>query len=227
MDNKTEPAAKNNREKNKSVKITTDSEGIKVNIISKTSFGELLKSWAPIIVSIMALYSTIIQLQKIREHQRISVTPKLSFYLQDSRYLEKFGLRIENHGLGPAIIDSVIMYVDEDKIDTNDPSIYWNLVLEKLIENKVSVDLDSYKKIYKEWYVPGYALQANAEAIFFGVPEAFTMQVEEDKDGIQVSKICDTTAEVLKHLDMAIYYSSFFGDTDFVLFEKKYIQYDF
>jgi len=176
----------------------------------------------------MALYSTIVQLQKMREHQRISVTPKLSFYLQDSRYIDRFGLWIENHGLGPAEIDSVIICVDEERIDTDDPSLFWDHVLKMLLRNNVPVDLISYKNIYKEWYVPGYCLQANAEAVFFGVPEAFSIRNNAEKMGSEATGIIyDTTRDVLQHIDITIHYTSFFGEMDSVLFEHEKIQYDF
>ncbi len=206
----------------KTVQIKTDDEAIKVKIVSKTSFSDIVKGWVPIFVSVLALYSTIVQLQKIREYQRISVSPLLSFYLQDSHFVDRFGLWIENHGLGPAIIDSVIFYVDEERIDCDEPSRLWDNAFAKLRENGVYLDDSHLKKIYKEWYVPGYALKADAETVFFALPEAFTMEFDESApEEKRINPINLTVMKVLMHLDIKIYYKSFFGEADSVLFENE------
>jgi hypothetical protein len=217
------PQQDNANPRERKVTITTTDDGIGVKIISKTTFADHFRAWAPIVVSIMALITTVYQLQKLRDNYRVQVEPHLWFYFQDSPYVPRFGLWIENNGLGPAIIDSLVFYVDEKRIPTDDMSKSWMLIEQQLKVGGVEVTPQYWSKIYKEWWIPGYALQRSSEAVFFAIPDAFVVSGEEvlsHRDSVSIG-LNEEVLKVLLHMDIAIYYRSFFGDTASVWFENE------
>jgi hypothetical protein len=65
------------------------------------------------VVALCALGVSLWQGWTMRQHNKLSVKPFLSFRISVSKSKDEMGVRIYNSGLGPAIIKQLIVYVDK------------------------------------------------------------------------------------------------------------------
>lgn len=77
------------------------------------------------IISLAALYFVYYQIEMSREHNRLSVRPKLNYDFTDVNILDKpLGIKIKNNGLGPGIITKFKVTL-EDRISTENHNLGW------------------------------------------------------------------------------------------------------
>ena len=86
--------------------------------MSMTNKSELAISFSAMIIALAAMVTTVWQSMETRNHNRLSVAPKLVVYSNSTKFLDsvkqgvKPGIFVENHGLGPAIVENVRVYVN-------------------------------------------------------------------------------------------------------------------
>lgn len=88
----------------------------------------VLFTWAPLIVSLLAVIFTGLQWFEAHRQKRLQTKPLVSFYIESDVRESKRGVAIENLGPGPAVIKSVRYFVDRRPIDAEEDVLkYGNL----------------------------------------------------------------------------------------------------
>lgn len=109
------------------------------------------------IVSLVSLYYT----SKVREHNRLTVTPKIQFtYITDNTNGE-FKIYMKNKGIGPAIIDNLVFTSGNGEIfsTAKQQGNFWTTIFQSF---KIP-DTILYKNIFGFQMMPGSAMSANEE----------------------------------------------------------------
>jgi hypothetical protein len=77
-------------------------------------------SYAPIVISLLALFLSVYSAFETRRHDRLSAAPYTQFYYQLQGTEEEVGLYYTNAGLGPALVSSIRAYFDGRRIHSFD-----------------------------------------------------------------------------------------------------------
>ena len=76
-----------------------------------------------VVIALCALFLSIWQGYTTRQHNKLSVTPRLAIWVLEDEIANKLLIRLENNGVGPAIINSIEIIIDDEIIieidDTN------------------------------------------------------------------------------------------------------------
>jgi hypothetical protein len=72
-----------------------------------------LRFWLPMCVSLLALSVSGFQWIETRRHDRLIVRPLVDFTMNLDDRANSVGMDIENVGFGPAVVKSLIIYIDE------------------------------------------------------------------------------------------------------------------
>jgi hypothetical protein len=83
--------------------------------IKKSIIGHLA-DYSSFVISICALALSIYSAWESREHDKISVQPRLEFSLVANQNLPEVGIYIENNGLGPAFLADMRIYLDGRRV---------------------------------------------------------------------------------------------------------------
>lgn len=92
---------------------------------------EIIISIASAVVAISAVIVTIWQSTLMRRHNKLSVKPILNFQVQSVKSHGFIGMRLSNDGFGPAIIEEICLFIDNEFIGHSNFKT-WMLVLKKL-----------------------------------------------------------------------------------------------
>ena len=85
---------------------------------------QMIMAVCAVLISLCAVSVSIYETSLMREHQRLSVWPRLE--IMKSYGNNRFVLNISNRGTGPALIQSVVVTVDGTPVDT------WQAMMKKL-----------------------------------------------------------------------------------------------
>ena len=147
-------------------------------------------------ISLMTLMIFIYQTNLIREQNRLSVTPRLSFNEQqlenDSTTLISFEMR--NNGLGPAIVDSIAILYQGKRYKADYRSFF----------SENTLDLYQYVKI------PNTVLTSPGESVLAG--ERLPMFVAEVQNQYRQMLAKSRKDGELKAFDVEVYYSSIYQE---------------
>lgn len=77
-------------------------------------------------IAMLALIFTAYQSSLTRKHNKISVRPLIKITTQHGDGKKNYSIDFNNHGLGPAIVTKVIIYVDGVNIGVADNDYNWN-----------------------------------------------------------------------------------------------------
>jgi len=77
---------------------------------------ERITAIATVIIAVAALWVAVWQGCETRRHNRLSVKPHLTFLYKKAKGSDFIGLFLFNKGVGPAIVDSFEIYVDNESI---------------------------------------------------------------------------------------------------------------
>lgn len=104
-------------------------------------------------IAVVALSVTVSQLSVIRKHNKLSVRPYLAFWEWHDGADNTYSLYLRNNGIGPAIITSFSVYVDQKRIDGRG---------DKALEKAVLILFKNSNVLVERAYVnKGYSMAAN------------------------------------------------------------------
>ena len=133
-------------------------------------------------------------MKSIKRHNILSVQPWIAFNDIWSEDNEFIGLQLLNNGLGPAIIDSLNIFLKGDKIDNWFSGIY-------------KLNIDNSNDWLTTTYIKGkYALKANSYLNIFGAHYT----------DLNIYNKIDQIIEILNSLHdirIKVYYSTFYGES--------------
>lgn len=181
------------------------SENLNISVECKKNAADRITTVATVIIAVAAFCVAIWQGCEARRHNRLSVQPKLAFSYEFTPTEENqyFGLYICNKGIGPAIIKSFKIYVDnklmEDKVYGG-----WDEALSLLGINK---DWIKVKKLGTTG-----ALSQGEKCVLIGV--ATENQTPERNEALH---------QALGRIDIRIKYESFYGDSAEDVSSKMYL----
>lgn len=92
-------------------------------------------------IAMLALTFTAYQSSLARKHNKISVKPLIKMITQHGDGKKNYSINFINHGLGPAIVTKVLIYVDGVKIGVADNDYVWN---KAIVNAKKGTDDDSF-----------------------------------------------------------------------------------
>ncbi len=81
---------------------------------------EVITGISTCVVALCALIFTIWQANQIRKHNRISVTPHITTWTHTDSEKNLLIVEVMNNGIGPAMINSVSLFVDGEQITGED-----------------------------------------------------------------------------------------------------------
>ncbi|GAB5535803.1 MAG: hypothetical protein Rubg2KO_20520 [Rubricoccaceae bacterium] len=149
---------------------------------------ENVTAFAATLTAIAALFIAVWDNVQTREHNRLSVAPRLTVSTTVSNNTRSISLR--NDGIGPAIVEqmTMLMQTESGQIETQD----W--------QDIAPIFLDTGHSISSSWqFSPGDAVGIGASYALFGASES-----------------TDTTAlslrEMVQDLSLRIEYASIYGD---------------
>lgn len=120
-------------------------------------FAEIFRLWAPIVVSLCAISLTIFQANATRRHNRLAVQPHVDVRLTIDGDTGEVEMRMTNVGIGPAVINDVVLVEGGLRFDRNDFAVCSTLD-ERL--GRTGADWDTECFLMNEEYVlrPGDAV---------------------------------------------------------------------
>lgn len=104
-----------------------------------------------IIISFGALAISTLSLAAIRKHQKLSVTPHIDIDRVFLPPVDQVGIRVRNNGIGPAVVESCSIYIDNKKINSN-----------KEFQDFLS-KCNAYEKVINMWYRKGEIISVGSE----------------------------------------------------------------
>ena len=96
----------------------------------------VMETITSISIAVTALFITLYEVHATRKHNKLSVSPKLTFYGEEATDKYNFQLQLKNEGLGPAIITSFRIIIDNETIDINSSPKSWSSFFDKLAIKK-------------------------------------------------------------------------------------------
>jgi len=118
-------------------------------------------------VSVLTLIIFIYQTNLMSKQNYLSILPYVQISTSDDKAENTFSLDIKNHGVGPAIIESVIIYYKGEKHDLRDYDNY----LYNYLKSEMPV-LDSVKFFSSSTLDKGIAIPANSSYNVFSVQDS-------------------------------------------------------
>lgn len=118
-------------------------------------------------ISFLTLIIFIYQTNLMSKQNFLSILPYLQISTSDNKAENTFSLDIKNHGVGPAIIESVIIYYKGEKHDLRDYDNYFYNYLKSETPVLDSVNFFSYATLGR-----GIAIPANSNYNVFKVFES-------------------------------------------------------
>jgi len=115
-------------------------------------------------ISILTLIIFIYQTNLMSKQNYLSILPYLQISTSDNKGENTFSLDIKNHGVGPAIIESVIIYYNDEKHDLREYDSY----LYYFLKSEMPV-LDSVKFFSSSSLDKGIAIPPNSNYNVFKV----------------------------------------------------------
>lgn len=117
---------------------------------------ELAREYAPLLISICALFLTINQSMAARKHNRLTVKPHLTSFTDTRSDPERQGvitinITLSNNGLGPAIIKSFEPLLDDAPIKVSEPGDLFPIA-EKALPIRLIAD-ECYFTVLRQNYV--------------------------------------------------------------------------
>lgn len=137
---------------------------------------ERLLSLSAMTLSVITLFIFIWQTNLMSRQNYLSIMPYLQFSVLDDENEKSFGLSLKNHGVGPAILESVILEYQGKRYDLKDYNNEMNELLSSLEPALDSVDYTAYGSLNR-----GMAIPANSSYDFLAVinaPEDYTIATE-------------------------------------------------
>lgn len=118
-------------------------------------------------ISVLTLIIFIYQTNLMSKQNYLSILPYVQISTSDDKAENTFSLDIKNHGVGPAIIESVIIYYKGEKHDLRDYDNY----LYNYLKSEMPV-LDSVKFFSSSTLDKGIAIPANSSYNVFSVQDS-------------------------------------------------------
>ena len=118
-------------------------------------------------ISVLTLIIFIYQTNLMSKQNYLSILPYVQISTSDDKAENTFSLDIRNHGVGPAIIESVIIYYKGEKHDLRDYDNY----LYNYLKSEMPV-LDSVKFFSSSTLDKGIAIPANSSYNVFSVQDS-------------------------------------------------------
>lgn len=115
-------------------------------------------------ISFLTLIIFIHQTNLMSKQNYLSILPYLQISTSDNKAENAFSLDIKNHGVGPAIIESVLIYYNNEKHDLREYDSY----LYNFLKSEMPV-LDSVKFFSSSSLDKGIAIPANSNYNVFKV----------------------------------------------------------
>ncbi len=140
-----------------------------------------------VVISLCALVVSYVEVSVMRADQRASVWPYLDVGVSYSS--EGFTIGATNRGLGPALVESVVVEVDGRPVRS------WDEVIERLVGPESGLD---YSNTLRNT-INGEVLPADRELLLFSVTRGWTPMKRE-------------MADQLNRLDWLVCYCSVYGD---------------
>lgn len=176
--------------------MAKSSENLNISVECKKNTADIITTVATVIIAVAAFWVAVWQGCETRRHNRLSVQPKLvfSYVFSPTEENKSVGLYICNKGVGPAMIKSFKIYVDnklmEDKVYSG-----WNEALSLLGINKDWIHIQKLG-------TTGALLQGE-KCILIGVaPEYQTPERNKALHG------------ALGHIDVRVTYESCYGESE-------------
>lgn len=154
---------------------------------------ELITMIATATIAVAALFTSIWQGIVTRRHNRLSVQPHID--VSHTPRQDGYGLRMDNSGVGPAVIESFSVFIDGFRINSNSLSGVWPLAIKQLgIE-------DQYHEYF--WYPRGHFMKSGTNFWVLHFPK-YELASEEDQKRIEGA---------VKRVGIVMEYRSIYGDS--------------
>jgi hypothetical protein len=153
------------------------------------------ETWTTIVlafIALLALCFSIDQGCETRKYYRLSTIPKLKFYTQLSTEEKDIGVFVENVGLGPASIESIVIKVKGKYHEISS--------LDEVMEAGYELGLKRYPFVARN-YFKGIFLKENERSPILIVPIKFI------KNNNELEKIRDT----FRKMEIIVKYESIYG----------------
>lgn len=92
---------------------------------------QLITTYATVSIALLAFFLSVWQFFASRNHNRLSVTPLLTYEIQSVRTERGFGIYLLNNGVGPAIVKDFRIFVDATEVVAK-PSEMWPKAVKQL-----------------------------------------------------------------------------------------------
>lgn len=125
---------------------------------------ERLLSLSAMTLSVITLFIFIWQTNLMSRQNYLSILPYLQFSVHDDASGNSYGLSLKNHGVGPAILESVILEYRGKRYDLKE----YNNELHKLL-NSLKPELDSVQYTELGSLNRGIAIPANASYVILSI----------------------------------------------------------
>ena len=147
---------------------------------------------ASVTIALAAVFLSVWQGAETRQHNRLSVTPKLVLTKDMRQEAGSIGIFIANEGLGPAIIRDIVISVGEAQYDVNTREGW--------------IDVLDHLEINERW-IQWFAI---SEGTYFRAGQSDFL-LAADRDKINVSEELRLT-QATSQLKVRIEYESVYGD---------------
>lgn len=145
----------------------------------------LISNNSATVIALSALFVSLYEAYRGRRHDRLSVRPWLCVYKKKDKDKET-GLRLVNNGIGPAIINSFNVYLDNQLV-SKPGSNFW-----KEIITKFKIDMD--KVSFRTFVVP-FWLPAREDLPLF----ALKLEVADSEEGKLFNSIIERIKIVIEY----------------------------
>ncbi len=95
-----------------------------MNLMTNPDMLEQITAIATILIAVAAFFITLWQIKSMHKHNRLSVMPILSYEIFYDKTDLGFGIYLCNKGIGPAIIKSMRIFIDNIEIKTQQKKIW-------------------------------------------------------------------------------------------------------
>lgn len=150
-----------------------------------------------LIVSVCAFSLTIYQGYLNREHQKISVKPKLDIDIHSYKNNGQLTFDVTNKGLGPAFVTKFSVYVDGKKINSNTFDLWRDVV------NALNI---------KDWVYEMYVPTSNSILIQGVSNILWKLSTKPDEVNIE---------ELIHRIKIVINYKSIYGEEDVAFIDGR------
>ncbi|WP_199610902.1 hypothetical protein [Flocculibacter collagenilyticus] len=151
------------------------------------------------VIALLALFISIYQVSSSRKHHKLSVKPYLCDWFHHDVDTLSFSFKIQNKGLGTAVISDYYISVNEEKISTNN--------LNELLKEKLGLD---YRLFISE--LSQQSALSKDEEVFILKVEHTKLEIDSKERNKQISNLMNTVKFLHDNCKVNISYESIYGE---------------